>query len=982
MNYLLKNVKKHKKTSSDFNSKPNKKIVSSLVMDIQQKQINLRENIISSSISKKYFPKGRKIFEIKKYLKENDMSEGNTRKSNQIIFFNDFNTKEESKGDMDIDDESSTNNLTSTATNNESILNNTNPYFKKNLLSSSKNIKNNILKNKKNNYNLKKDLKLKSVDFNEKNNNRISYKKNSLDFLSVYKSQSNKEIKNNNININNISNKKDITQRCRHKQVKREIYINNNNNNINRHIEINANKGIINSMRKINNRYNNEEDKSNEIRSEKKMNKISFESEINSKDNNHTNNSITIVKFNKTNLNYNSKKQKSLLDLYSPNNKTNKKAKNEDNKDKNLNNYNKNEKRNSCFIKSSTINFRFQRIKSPNLNSNYIDSNNNISNDDHFNLNSLTLLNDTEKRNTEYNNIRTNDEFHISKCKSINKINPKKIDKMNSNKKKFYKRVKNQNIVKNVSNQSLVNDKDLRKENNISFDEDELDENTLSVTNGKYIENKKCQTMINKVFHFETGSSEIFNNFAINNNINMISNMNYLNKNQSTKSMKDKKNSCNTIINGNYVNSQSGNNNVNLKNINIIIKNNIDYNLKKKKKIKNENSLKKCFTDVLTDNNSNNNNSNKKIINNNDIYYNQEDSNKKIYQEVYKPENSSITIKINKNIINNNKKIVTHKNIRYIKCSKKQSLFYKTFQCQIFKEFLLKFCDINLLNKICLISRKIHRFMKPVIYNQINKLIFNPNNPNKNLKIKKYLMEHYSLLSKFSPALLKKKYSDLKFENNHKNDVEIKKDLTRTFPDNILFKYGNNYYNKLYHVLTAFSNYNKNIGYIQGINFLAAHIIYYFEEEIEEFIFLDALIHKFDLEKILSTTNSIFFNKKIEDITKFMKKKFPKISSHLAKMKLNYEFFTTNWILTLFSNSMETNNLFYIWDYMIIFGWKFFRCFVVSVLETSQEDILKATQNNITFIMKNMLKNKQFNSKFKNIIEKSIQILIEENDII
>ena len=272
--------------------------------------------------------------------------------------------------------------------------------------------------------------------------------------------------------------------------------------------------------------------------------------------------------------------------------------------------------------------------------------------------------------------------------------------------------------------------------------------------------------------------------------------------------------------------------------------------------------------------------------------------------------------------------------------------------------------------------------MKPVIYNQINKMIFNPNNPNKNLKIKKYLMEHYSLLSKFSPALIKKKYSDLKFENNHKNDVEIKKDLTRTFPDNILFKYGNNYYNKLYHVLTAFSNYNKNIGYIQGINFLAAHIIYYFEEEIEEFIFLDALIHKFDLEKILSTTNSIFFNKKIEDITKFMKKKFPKISSHLAKMKLNYEFFTTNWILTLFSNSMETNNLFYIWDYMIIFGWKFFRCFVVSVLENSQEDILKATQNNITFIMKNMLKNKQFNSKFKNIIEKSIQILIEENDII
>ena len=40
----------------------------------------------------------------------------------------------------------------------------------------------------------------------------------------------------------------------------------------------------------------------------------------------------------------------------------------------------------------------------------------------------------------------------------------------------------------------------------------DYDENTLSISKGKYIENKKCQTMINKVFHFKPGSNEIFNN--------------------------------------------------------------------------------------------------------------------------------------------------------------------------------------------------------------------------------------------------------------------------------------------------------------------------------------------------------------------------------------------------------------------------------------------------------------------------------------
>ena len=54
-----------------------------------------------------------------------------------------------------------------------------------------------------------------------KEEDSMNHKKNSLDILPVYKSQSNKEIKN---------NIQDMNQRCRHKQVKREIYINNENN--------------------------------------------------------------------------------------------------------------------------------------------------------------------------------------------------------------------------------------------------------------------------------------------------------------------------------------------------------------------------------------------------------------------------------------------------------------------------------------------------------------------------------------------------------------------------------------------------------------------------------------------------------------------------------------------------------------------------------------------------------------------------------
>ena len=991
MNYLVKGVKNHQKTGSDLNGKSKKKVKPSSAMNFKPNLINMRGNAVSNSIKKKFFGKGKKIIGIKNYIKTNNLSENNnnnTRDSNKKIILSEFKINEESKGDIDIYDENSTNNLTSTGINNESLLNNGNTYFKRAVLSSSKNINDSDLNNNNTDNNIiKRDINLKNYNAKINNGkedghviNQVYNKKNSKDCLLVYKSQSNKEIKNNksndninnhnNLSINNIeiNNRNDITQRCRHKQVKREIYI---NNSINNKVKI-INNSIINSMRKSkNDQISLEDNKSNEFDG------AQSESQSNSRASNK-NTKMPITKINKNNNNNNSKKQQqSLLELYANKNKSNKKSL-KNNKSEGINKENNNiekndsENKNNGVSKLNTINDKIKRIKSSYRYSNVENNDTNISKD---NLNNLEI----ETTKTNYNTRKINDNMHINKCKSINKMNTEQNDLKNNEivnnnvnyttnyRKRQFKRIKN------------FTDKN-HKENDICFYEEELDENTLSITNGKYIDNKKCPTMINKVFHFETGSNEIFNNFRTNNNINSINNMNFLNKNQSTKNMQDKKNSCNTIINGNYSNNNNINNNSNIKNINIIIKNNIDYNLNRKKKMQNENPLKKCNTDIIMDNNTTNDNIKKNNNNYEYLYYQQIDNDDNIInQENYSSESNSNSINLNQNIINNNKNLTMHKKLLHTRYNNKKYL-YKIFQCPKFINILFEFCDTNLLNKICLLSKQMHHFMKPVIYTHIEENIFKSNKNHKNLKIKKYLMEKYSPLSKFSPALIRKKYTDLKFENNHKYDTEIKKDLTRTFPDNVLFKYGNNYYNKLYHVLAAFSNYNKNIGYTQGLNFLAAHIIYFFDEEIDEFIFLDALIHKFDLEKILCSTNSNFFIKKLDDINKYIKQKMPKLTRYLTSMKLNYEFFTTNWLLTLFSNSMETKNLFYIWDYMIIFGWKFFKCFVVAVLEEFQNEILKATQTNITFIMKNMLKNKQFNDNFKNIIKKTIPILIEENN--
>ena len=92
MNFLIKNGKNHKKTSSDFNSKTSKKVIlSSLTMNDKQKYIKIQGNLVSNSIKRNYFIKERKILGIKNNMKANNMSENNTRDSNKKTNSNEFN---------------------------------------------------------------------------------------------------------------------------------------------------------------------------------------------------------------------------------------------------------------------------------------------------------------------------------------------------------------------------------------------------------------------------------------------------------------------------------------------------------------------------------------------------------------------------------------------------------------------------------------------------------------------------------------------------------------------------------------------------------------------------------------------------------------------------------------------------------------------------------------------------------------------------
>ena len=1028
MNHLLKKTKKHQKTSSDLNSKNKQIQMISSAMIFKSNIINFRNNTTNNKNQQIFNSNNGVYSNTRSFENSEDINnlECSKKQLNELINHNSIEEKE-TKGDefsINTDQNILTNNYNSYNNNNNVIFSN---YNKRAMIISSRDVNNknnNSINNIENNNNIFLNKKVlndnntlhKSKSSKYENSDLVNNNKNSGNNLNNGNNTSRTECVNNNNNVTpRNQNKNDINQRCRHKQVKREIYLNNNSNgekgyssqknrqNFVNNAEINSSQKeskeniIDNKIKKITKNIT----KANcRIKLKEQFNDNEIIENINNKyiiKNNRVKKGPILsdnidnikrnidgkesISHNKTNCDVNLSNNKSdkISELEKiKNNKLNSSV----SKENQMNNENyepqqktktKENNKDNIYLKNYSIPFKIKKQVSPipsylmlnssNNYSNFINNNTfinakNTKNKNAFskliekNLESIESTIKNSYSNNEVNNIEDNNNYARNTGSNISN---------NSNKKKVIKKVfkyevlKEGKIKKNISanNTNLLGNNNIDENNNnlhnnknneLSFNEDELDENTTSLVCDKNnVENKRCPTIVNKVLHFETGCSDIFNLYRMNENITTLS------KNQSQKNIKSKNEN---IASGKNLMSQG---NFNEKNnagpdINVIIKKNIHYN-----KIMNKKRYKKILMNNKINVKEINNLSNGQLLtkSNSDIHYKkvikrQKQENNFLNQNEDESETEEIDIESEKNIA------------QYLQIKK------------VIQDIII-FCDDDSLNKFCLLNKKIYQVLKPEIYEKIKKII-NVNNKFANDSIIKRKFMNFSPLSKLSPVLLQKKYLDLLYEKNNKYDVEIRKDLTRTFPDNVLFKYGGNYYNKLYHLLTAYSNYNKKIGYVQGLNFLAANIIYLFESEVEEFVFLDALIKKYDFDNLLGESSDEL-PKKLDSITNYINKKLPKISEYFYSIKLNCEIFTTNWVLTLFANSMDKKFLFYVWDFMIIFGWRFLKCFIVAVLKNFEKLILGYPQHQLNVLMKNIMKSNDFNLKFKYIISDSIEYM-------
>jgi cytochrome bd-type quinol oxidase subunit 1 len=292
------------------------------------------------------------------------------------------------------------------------------------------------------------------------------------------------------------------------------------------------------------------------------------------------------------------------------------------------------------------------------------------------------------------------------------------------------------------------------------------------------------------------------------------------------------------------------------------------------------------------------------------------------------------------------------------------------------KTCIEKFLDFKSLLLLSSTNRTFYRNVRFFLFKYVYNKSIGPNTNRNEQKafISKIILSLFKYCSIKKKTKKELKYLYSSYKTKSKYDMEITKDLTRTFPKDKSFSKDSKNSQKLYNVLTCYSNYNKSIGYAQGINFMAAIAICMFDKEEISFMFLDSLINRFELNNYLSINNKNLIGK-LSHFSKYLNKYIPDIISFLDKHDINHGFFSHGWILTLFSNSMKKEYLIYTWAFMIIFGWKFFYSFVIQILLWYKKDIFKSNINLLCSKMKNILSDDEFGKNYKNIIRNTFSFM-------
>mmetsp|Transcript_45431 Transcript_45431/g.95345 ORF Transcript_45431/g.95345 Transcript_45431/m.95345 type:complete len:729 (+) Transcript_45431:77-2263(+) len=142
-------------------------------------------------------------------------------------------------------------------------------------------------------------------------------------------------------------------------------------------------------------------------------------------------------------------------------------------------------------------------------------------------------------------------------------------------------------------------------------------------------------------------------------------------------------------------------------------------------------------------------------------------------------------------------------------------------------------------------------------------------------------------------------------------------------------------------ILRAYSVYDSEVGYSQGMNFVAATFLMFLPEE--EAFWLLVVVMNEDPYKLrdLFSRNMTATHEVLYIAENLISQFLPDLYEHLENEQVNISMFATQWLMTLFTRSFPIKLVAKVWDVFLCDGWRIVYCTMLAILDSIQEDLLK-----------------------------------------
>ncbi|OAD68364.1 hypothetical protein PHYBLDRAFT_117618, partial [Phycomyces blakesleeanus NRRL 1555(-)] len=209
----------------------------------------------------------------------------------------------------------------------------------------------------------------------------------------------------------------------------------------------------------------------------------------------------------------------------------------------------------------------------------------------------------------------------------------------------------------------------------------------------------------------------------------------------------------------------------------------------------------------------------------------------------------------------------------------------------------------------------------------------------------------WELLTKSKDPQLEEQYMQLLGEESVYEQA-IARDLLRTFPEHDFFQSSDGQ-EALFNVVKAYSLYDKEVGYSQGLAHVAGPLLLKMPEE-EAFCVLVQLMNRYGLRGNFSPQPELLAQRLFQ-LDGLLADHLPHVRRHFEVQGVQANMYATQWFLTLFTYKFPLEVIFRLYDVIFSEGIDVVFRFSLALLEKNQSKILSLDFDHLIPFLKNDL---------------------------